>query len=109
MADDARMGDAMEIETLRDEMHSLFEEVSKRFEQVDQRFEQVDQQFEQVQRQFGVLSAQIATEAENTRRHFDIVVEQLKAERNLALDQSMAVADRLDDHERRITKLERRK
>lgn len=99
----------MELGALRDEMHELFGQVDQRFEQVDQRFEQVDQRFEQVQRQFAELSAQIATEAQNTRRHFDMAVEQMKAERNVVLDQSLAARERLDDHERRITKLERRK
>ena len=106
----------MELSALRDEMHELFElvdqrfqQVDQRFEQVDQRFEQVDQRFEQVQRQFAELSAQIATEAQNTRRHFDMAVEQMKAERNVVLDQSLAARERLDDHERRITRLERRK
>jgi len=99
----------MELSALRDEMHELFEQVDQRFQQVDQRFEQVDQRFEQVQRQFAELSAQIATEAQNTRRHFDMAVEQMKAERNVVLDQSLAARERLDDHERRITRLERRK
>ncbi len=64
-------------------------------------------------------------ESESTRRHFDIVVEQVKSERNLALDKAIAAdertgrltatnaadhvgfASRLDDHELRLTRLER--
>jgi hypothetical protein len=69
----------------------------------------------------------IVHEGVRTRRHFDAVVEQMKAERNHALDQSLAAmqqvgrlrashaADqpelerRLDDHEARLSRLERGK
>ncbi|MDQ3347669.1 MAG: hypothetical protein M3545_06855 [Acidobacteriota bacterium] len=65
-------------------------------------------------------------ESESTRRHFDIVVEQVKSERNLALDKAIAADERtgrltatnaadhvgfgsrLDDHELRLTRLERK-
>ena len=64
-------------------------------------------------------------ESESTRRHFDIVVEQVKSERNLGLDKAIAAdertgrltatnaadhvgfSSRLDDHELRLTRLER--
>jgi hypothetical protein len=42
--------------------------------------------FNRVDKQFVELRQQIAAEGEKTRRHFDISVEQMKAERNLALD-----------------------
>jgi hypothetical protein len=41
------------------------------------------------------LRQQIGAEGEKTRRHFDIAVEQMKAERNLALDLSKAADERL--------------
>jgi len=92
----------MEVSELRHEMIALFEQVDKRFEQVDKRFEQVDKRFDD-------LSAQIAAEREESRRHFAIAIEQMKAERNLVLDQSRGNAERLDNHEKRISALERRK
>ena len=85
----------MEVSELRHEMIALFEQVDKRFEQVDKRFDD--------------LSAQIAAEREESRRHFAIAIEQMKAERNLVLDQSRGNAERLDNHEKRISALERRK
>lgn len=65
-------------------------------------------------------------ESESTRRHFDIAVEQVKSERNLAIDKAVAADERtgrltatnaadhiafgsrLDDHEIRLTRLERK-
>jgi conjugal transfer/entry exclusion protein len=110
----------MEIEDLRQEMDARFQQVDQRFQRIDERFEQVDQRFEQVVQL-------ILSEGERTRRHFDAVAEQLKAERNQALDQSAAAVEqvgrlravnaadqlqferRLDDHEARLTRLERQK
>ena len=121
----------MKVAELKAEMDVLFGQVNQRFEQVDKRFEQVDRRFEGVDQKLADLSAQIVTQAEQfrqfvtdegekTRRHFDVVVEQMRAERNLVLDQSNAAMlqigliksssieceRRLDDHEGRITKLE---
>ena len=119
-----------------EQVDQRFEQVDQRFEQVDQRFEQVDQRFELVDHRFVELSGQIRAQAEEfmrlvlaegekTRRHFDVVAEQMKAERNLALDQSTAAMQqtgqlsssnaaahaeferRLDDHEARILRIER--
>jgi hypothetical protein len=65
-------------------------------------------------------------ETERTRRHFDVVVEHVKSERNLALDKAIAAdaragrltatnaadhvdfASRLENHEIRLTRLERK-
>jgi chromosome segregation ATPase len=119
-----------------------FEQVDQRFEQVDHRFEQVDQRFEQVDRRFDAVEEQIRSgaetmrqllelqderiraEGEKTRRHVDILWEQMKAERNLVLDLGLACRDEvttlrasnaeehsvfensLADHEARLTRLE---
>src|SRR5688572_27731757 len=98
--------------------------MNDRFTQVDERFARVDERFAQVDNQFVELRQQIAAEGEKTRRHFDIAVEQMKAERNLALDVTKATDERLarmsasntvehaafeaqlQDHENRLTKLE---
>jgi hypothetical protein len=106
------------------DVDDLKSEMDRRFEQVDARFEQIDARFERVEERFTAISQQIADEGRVTRRHFDIVFEQMKAERNLALDQSAAVMEqlrqlradndrdhrsferRLDDHEFRLNRLE---
>jgi hypothetical protein len=98
--------------------------VDERFEQVDARFEQVDARFEQVDDRFRQLEQLILAEGEKTRRHFDVAVEQMKAERNLWLDKAMATDQQLlrllasnatdhvrfetqlNDHERRLLALE---
>jgi phosphate uptake regulator len=71
------------LENVATTLSAFKKEVGELFEQVDKRFEQVDRRFESIEKQ-------IAAEGEATRRHFDIVAEQMKAERNLALDQSIA-------------------
>jgi hypothetical protein len=86
---------------------------------------EMDRRFEQVDRRFERLEQQVSAEGVATRRHFDIVVEKIIAERNLALDQSTAaqeqvnrlrasnasdhvsIENRLDVHERQISKLEK--
>jgi hypothetical protein len=80
-------------------------QIDERFNQVDERFNQVDERFKQVDKQFIELRQQIVAEGEKTRRHFDVVAEQMKAERNLALDHA-AFQVRLQDHEKRLAKLE---
>ncbi|HEX6973823.1 MAG TPA: hypothetical protein VF147_05440 [Vicinamibacterales bacterium] len=77
--------------------------------QGDKLLERILSRFEQVDKRFDVLEAHIADEHEKTRRYFTVAFEQMKAERNLVLDQSSGNAERLDDHERRIRALERRK
>jgi tetrahydromethanopterin S-methyltransferase subunit G len=103
-----------------------FEAIDRRFDAVDQRFDAVDRRFDAVDRRFEETLAFIAAEGEKTRRHFDVVVEHVKSERNLALDKAMAAderagrltatnaadhvdfASRLDDHEIRLSRLERK-
>jgi predicted transcriptional regulator len=121
----------MEIEDLRREVSAQFEQVDQRFEQMEQRFEQVDRRFDRMDGQFAELKAEllqsIADEGARTRRHFETVAEQMRSERNHALDQSAAAIEqvgrvrasnaadhleferRLDDHDARLTRLERRR
>lgn len=121
----------MEVRELKDDMDrqfeavgKQFEAVGKRFEAVDKRFEAVDKRFEAVDRRFEEVIALIVSEGERTRRHFDVVAEQLISERNLAIDKTLAVDQRvgrltasnasdhvefrarLGDHEQRLTELE---
>ncbi|MEO5895621.1 MAG: hypothetical protein ABIS06_07960 [Vicinamibacterales bacterium] len=69
------------VDTIEQKLDRLSDSVDRRFEQVDQRFELV-------------LQA-IAAEGEKTRRHFDVTVEQIKAERDLVLDLGIANGKRL--------------
>jgi hypothetical protein len=69
-------------------LEKLSASVDKRFEQVDKRFEQVDQRFDAVLKE-------ITAEGDRTRRHFDVVAEQMKYERNLAIDMATATSERL--------------
>lgn len=102
-----------------------FAQVDQRFEQVDQRFAQVDERFDKVDERLDTLDARITTEGVDTRRHFDVVAEDLKSqirliasavvantatlERhiNTSLSERKTVSAALDDHEVRLTVLER--
>ena len=92
---------------------------------MDARFEQVDARFERVDARFQMLETRLATEHEATRRHMDMVAEQLKAEYRLGFDRMLTTDQRLasldatnalehttfaaalDEHEVRIRELER--
>ncbi len=110
-----------------------FETIDRRFDAVDRRFEEmfalVASQKDETRRfilEEGERTRRdMLEESESTRRHFDIVVEQVKSERNLALDKAIAAdertgrltatnaaahvgfSSRLDEHELRLTRLER--
>ena len=108
----------MKVSELKTEMDCKFAAVDERFERVDERFEQVDGTLQE-------LRLLIKSEGEVTRRHFDVVVEKIVSERNLALDRSIATAEqlvgliasnaadhmrferRLDDHDRRLENIEK--
>lgn len=123
----------MDLDDLREDMTRQFEAVGRQFVAVGRQFEAIDQRFEAVDRRFEEVLALIeqthrfvAEEGERTRRHFDVVAEQIKSERNLAIDKAMAVDERtgrltasnaadhvefsvrLDAHEIRLTRLEQK-
>ena len=88
-------------------------------EKLDRLSSSVDARFQQVDERFDQLVKLIVEEGKATRRHFDIVAEQMKYERNLAIDQSLATEERLTrltatnaaDHvsfDARLTGLEKR-
>jgi hypothetical protein len=94
-------------------------------EVMNARFEGVYARFAQVDRRFDTLETRLASEHETTRRHMEMLVEQLRAEFRLGLDRMLAtdrqlasldaanarehttIAGVLDDHEVRIRALER--
>jgi len=109
------------------EVDRRFAAVDRRFAEVDQRFAEVDQRFAQVDARFDALDERITRESETTRRHFDVVAEDLRSDMRMIADavatmsttlerhMSSAAVERttvsaaLDDHEVRLTTLERRR
>jgi phage-related minor tail protein len=111
----------VKVSELQQEMHQLSGEVTEQFAEVRERFAGIDQRFERVDREFVGVRAEIAREGEATRRHFDVVAEQIKADHALLaagiadlsrkFDESRSerhtVNHILDDHELRLKALER--
>ncbi len=113
---------ANQLERLSAQTKRQFARIDERFAKVDERFERIDERFERLQRD---LEDRIREEGETTRRHFDIVADQFRAETRLSLDKSMATADQvaalrtinehehagfagaIDDHEARLRALEK--
>jgi phage host-nuclease inhibitor protein Gam len=112
-----------EMHRLSGEVKEQFAEVRERFAEVRERFAGIGQRFEQVDREFVAVRAEIAHEGEATRRHFDMVAEQMKADNALlaagiaelsrkfeeSRSERQTVTHILDDHELRLKTLERRR
>ena len=95
----------MKVSELKTEMDAAFKQVGERFKQVDERFKQVDGRFEQVDRRLEAVETRLAAmdrritdEGKATRRHFDVVAEDLKS-------QLKAVADASAQSERRLASI----
>jgi uncharacterized protein YdcH (DUF465 family) len=71
----------MRVDELKKEMDAQFARVGERFAQVDERFVELEQRIE--------------TEAHTTRRHFDVVAEQMKADAKLTLEAITAMDKRM--------------
>ena len=119
----------MKVTELANKVSDLKTEMDGKFAAVDGEFkilrELIKSEGEALRRDLDELDKNIKSEGETTRRHFDVVAEKMVSERNLALDKSMATAQqllgltasnagdhvrferRLDDHERRLEKIER--
>ncbi len=83
----------MRLSDLKKEMDEQFAKVDEQFAKVDERFARVDERFAQVDAKFVELQQQIAAEGEATRRHFDVVAEQMESRIRLSLDQLMALQE----------------
>jgi hypothetical protein len=59
--------------------------------------------------EFKSIRAEIRAEGEATRRQFDIVAEQMKDIVNVGAEGTARNTGRLDDHEIRLTRVERKK
>jgi hypothetical protein len=113
-----------EMELLRTEMRAGFQSVAKRFDDVDKRLGDVDKRLDGHDERFVSLDTRITTEAEATRRHFDVVAEGLRESFKGVIDKTVATGKKVDrliasnavehaafldvvtDHEVRITRLE---
>jgi hypothetical protein len=99
-SDDAKMPDDtaadmpdLTLRELKTEMDGRFQELKA---SIDSRFDEVETRFE----------TRLREEHVETRRHFDVVAESLTAEIRLGFEGTDA---RLDNHERRIQALEKRR
>jgi hypothetical protein len=70
---------------------------------MDGRFADVDRRFDRLEAR---IEAHINEAAAETRRHFDVIAESLRAEIRLRLE---GTDTRLDNHEQRIQALEKRR
>ena len=95
MGDESTRQDAKpsEMELLRAEMRAGFQSVVQRLDEHDTRFASLD--------------ARITTEAEATRRHFDVVAERIESHVKLVAEVNSHHATVLDNHEKRLQKIEK--
>jgi hypothetical protein len=119
--DDGRMSDDnredmpdLSVRDLKTDMdgrfHDLKTEMNGRFSELktelNGRFADVDRRFADVDRRFERLDGRITDAAAETRRHFDVIAESLRAEIRLRHE---GTDTRLDNHEQRIQALEKRR
>jgi hypothetical protein len=108
----------MTIEELRTEMQAGFRTVDEElvairtemkagFSRVDEQFSRVDDRFTRVEDEFKSVRAEIKAEGEATRRHFDIVAEDMKDLIKIVAEATAQNTQRLNDHETRLTTLEK--
>jgi hypothetical protein len=92
------------LRELKTEMDSRFQELNasmdSRFQELEAR---MDSRFDEVETRF---ETRLREEHVETRRHFDVVAESLRAVIRLGFEGTEA---RLDNHERRIQALEKRR
>ena len=95
------------------QVDARFERVDRRFDQVDARFEQVDARFEQVNGRFEQVDATlvrleelIKAEGAITRRHFEVVAEDMKGQVKLIAEGHSVLAEHIVDVKGGIERLE---
>lgn len=119
----------MKVSELKTDMDSRFSElktdIDARFSEfkteMDARFGKVDDRLEGIETRLDSMDDRIGDEAKNTRRHFDVVAEDLKSQMKAAADAStqharhlasissenVTLLSALSDHELRLRVLER--
>ena len=71
--------------------------------------EKMATEFHAVREEISTLRVEMKSEGETTRRHFDVVAEQFKDYTRVLADGTARNAERLEDHEKRISALEGRR
>ena len=116
----------MKVVELRAAMDARFAQVDERFVGIDEQLVRIDEQFAEVRGDIVALGKRIESSKTETRRHFDVIAEHLRSdiallagavasiatmlERSLAENASehRVMASAFDNHEIRLTALERR-
>jgi len=120
----------MTLDELRTEMRDSFKKVEERFNESDDRFSKIDDRFSKIDDRLNKIDdrfkvidhrlgrlqaellnvrAEIKSEAESTRRHFDIMVEKMADSVQIVAEATAHHSSRLDKHETRIKRLEKRR
>lgn len=94
----------MTIEELRTEMQAGFKKVDEEFVVVRA---EMKAGFSRVDDEFKSVRAEIKAEGGATRRHFDIIAEDMKDLIKIVAEATAQKTQRLNDHETRLTKLEK--
>jgi chromosome segregation ATPase len=85
-----------------------FAKIDRRFTKIDQRFTKIDQEFAKIDQEFRRQSEEMRRHFEETRQHFEVIAESLRDDLRIFADGIAGQSERLDKHEVRITRLERR-
>jgi len=80
----------------------------RQFAKIDRRFVSIDRQFAKVNQEFRRQSEETRRHFDEARRHFDVIAESLRDDLRIFADGIAGQSERLDKHEVRITRLERR-
>ena len=86
-----------------------FTGIDDRFTGIDDRFTRIDNRLEKIEAELLTVRAEIKSEAESTRRHFDIMVEKMADSVKIVAEGTAHHSLRLDNHETRIKRLEKRR
>ncbi len=89
------------LRQIRDELKAQRSESNARSRKTEERFEKMDQRFEKIDQRFEIIESTLL----GTNEHLAMMSRSLRA----LLDRRNAVDARLDDHEERLSKLEKRK
>jgi hypothetical protein len=89
-----------------------FRRLDQRFRRLDQRFrrrfDRIDQRFAKIDHRFDHLEQEMNRSAEETRRQFNIIAESMRDDLRMFADAIAGHSERLNQHDTRIGRLERR-
>ena len=80
----------------------------RQFAKIDRRFTKIDRRFAKIDLEFRQQSEDMRRHFEETRRHFEVIAESLRDDLRIFADGIAGQSERLDKHDVRITRLERR-